>query len=141
MSVATLNGNYYWSAPFTVPQNKTVIIDMEAGGLVDMYVLWNEQELTAFKNGQRPYHRAALGVRNYYNKINLASLGPPIIPPNALSSPSTPSLAGIALLSGLFGPPFQIQHGIWSSSTDPKQNPFRSSIASITHEDSSLVIS
>ncbi len=106
MSVATLNGNYYWSAPFTVPQNKTVIIDMEAGGLVDMYVLWNEQELTAFKNGQRPYHRAALGVRNYYNKINLASLGPPIIPPNALSSPSTPSLAGIALLSGLFGPPF-----------------------------------
>lgn len=76
MSVAILKANYYWSAPFTVPQNKTVIIDMETGGFVDMYVLLNEQELNDFKNGQRPYQRAALGITSFYNKINLGTLSP-----------------------------------------------------------------
>lgn len=76
MSVAILKANYYSFAPFTVPQSKTVIIDMEAGGVVDMYVFLDERELSDFKNGQRPYQRAAVGITNFYNKINLSTLTP-----------------------------------------------------------------
>ena len=106
MSVAILNPNYYWYAPFIVPQNKTVVIDMESGAQVDMYVLWNEQELEAFKQGQRPYHRAALGIMNYYNKVNLASLSPAVsqVQP-ALASTIPSQTSGLAFLSGFFAGP------------------------------------
>ena len=77
MAVTILNSNSFISPQFTVPQNKTIIIDMEATGLVDLHVFFNDQELSAFRAGQPPINRSAIGISNYYSKVNLATLNPP----------------------------------------------------------------
>ena len=73
MSVAILEANKYWVSPFMVPTNNTVIVDVEASGLVDIYLLKNNEELETFKKGERGFANIKAQMA-YYNKINLASL-------------------------------------------------------------------
>lgn len=104
MSVATLKENYYWHAPFIVPRTWKVTVDMEAGGPVDMYILLNDYELSAFKQGARPIHRSAQGIQIFNNKVNLAALQPSVVPPQPPQTTS-PTLASTALASLLSSPP------------------------------------
>ena len=79
MAVTILLRNNFWVAPFMVPVNKTVTIDFESSGLVDLYVLLNEQELSIFKSGSRSFQRVLYDINYYTNTVNLGTLGMPIL--------------------------------------------------------------
>ena len=107
MAVATLQQNHYLPAVFTVPESKTVLIDMEAEHEVNLFVLLNEQELLAFQQNQRPPWRAAFNTKQFYGKINLASLGAPVVPSTTaatalLGSPTPPQLGALPGLAPFF---------------------------------------
>ena len=78
MSVAILDANKFWVSPFMVPSNNTVTIDVEAGGLIDIYLLKNSDEFESFKNGERNFVNIK-GQMSYFNRINLASLWGPLL--------------------------------------------------------------
>jgi hypothetical protein len=71
MSVTILRKNNSWYSPYIVPQNSTVIVDIEAEDFVDIYFLKNSTELDAFKRDLRNFP-VVQNQRNYYCKINLA---------------------------------------------------------------------
>lgn len=93
MAVTTLGKNLYLPAPFLVPQNKTVLIDVEAEKPIDMFIFINDQELQAFREGAYPAHRAAFNVPKFYGKINLSTLGAPVTSPQVAAFPATSSSA------------------------------------------------
>lgn len=77
MAVAILEANHSQLCPFMVPVNNTVIVDIEASGLVDIYFLKNKDELQSFKNGKRDFSTKFTGRLNYNATINLAKLWNP----------------------------------------------------------------
>ena len=76
MAVAILEKNHSWYFPFVVPPNNTVIVDVEAGGLVDILFLKDNAELEAFKAGRRDFSKITAQTA-YYSKVNLAKLWGP----------------------------------------------------------------
>ena len=70
MSVAILDEHKYWVANFMVPNTQAVIIDVECGGLADLYLL-DDEELQRFNSGDRNFATCVRGIQNYYQRIDL----------------------------------------------------------------------
>lgn len=70
MAVEILEGKKYWVANFMTPISKSIILDFEAKGFVDIYLL-SPLELSGFISGGRAFPSHAGPLQIWNGKLNL----------------------------------------------------------------------